>query len=152
MKSCIAVNFPLRTDILIICLTMGLFECILFGIYLLPVPEHLFPSLIWGHLFPSLVLGISAIVSSNTFSLTFSLSPLHSSLWCECWLLNVILEDIMITFIFLHLSFCCSDLVISIILNSRSFMHSPSFSLLFIPSSLFLFNLRYWIIFFYCIF
>ena len=76
-----------------------------------------------------------SIIYSNTFLLPFSLSspsgtPIMSMLGCF-----VFSHKSYMLLSFFYMSFCCSDWVISIILSSRSLMHSSvSFSLLFFAS------------------
>ena len=57
--------------------------------------------------------------------------------YAEVGTLYIISLILYVAFFFFHLSFCCSDWVLSIILSSRSLMHSSLlFSLLFIASRL----------------
>ena len=74
-----------------------------------------------------------AIVSSNMFLIPISLLFLEPLLCIGCHALHYPIDLACCFHFFLHLSVCCSDRVISIILSSRALIHSSaSFNLLFI--------------------
>jgi len=78
-------------------------------------------------------LEFSAIVSSNIFLILISLLFLEPLLCIGCHALHYPIDLACCFHFFPHLSVCCCDCVISIILSSRAPIHSSaSFSLLFI--------------------
>ena len=96
------------------------------GVFLLGfiLPQTLCVSWIWVAIFFPLLGKSSTIISSNIFSGPFSLSspsgtPIMSMLGCF-----VFSHKSYMLLSFFYMSFCCSDWVISIILSSRSLMHS----------------------------
>ena len=116
-----------------ICLCMALFGFILFG--------TLCASCTWISVSFFRFGKFSAIISSNTFLIPFSLSsPLEPLLRLSCHALCCLIDLLScFHFFFICLSVCCSDWVISIILLSRSLIHSFAlFSLVFIASRLFI--------------
>ena len=105
---------------------MDLFEFFLFGSFYVSY-SWISVSFFWFGNF-------LAITCSNTFSTPFSLLLLET-IYCGCWNTEYILEISYVAFdffLFICLSFCCSDWVIFLkILSSGSLMHSSlSFNLL----------------------
>ena len=117
--------------LIMICLGVGLYGFILFGILCVSYTCITVSFFMFGK--------FSAIISSNTFLISSLSLLLLESLLCIGW--HVFYYPIghlrCFKFFFICLTVCCSDWVISIILSSRWLTHSSvSLSWLFIASRL----------------
>ena len=116
------------TVLIVICLGVGLLGFILFGTLHASCTWISVSFKFWKFL---------ATVSSYTFSILFSLFSFWNPYNANVGMFDVISEIsyIALFFFLVCLSDCCNDWVISIILPSRSLMHSSvSFNLLFFTS------------------
>ena len=86
----------------------------------------------------------SAIISSDTFSVSFSFSSLSWSLIIRMLVYLMLSQSFLklFSFLFIFFGYRCSSSEISTTLSPSSLMHSSApFNLLLIPSSVFLFQL-----------